>query len=86
MMEHPWVITIDLTNQRYPIAITSNTMSINDAVDRPDNNKVYTIKVPNNPGIELPSTGGRGTGLFTAIGAILSGTAGAILTLRKRKA
>ena len=86
MMEHPWVITIDLTNQRYPIGITSNKMTINNAVEVPDNDKVYTIQVPNNPGVELPSTGGRGTGLFTAIGAILSGTAGAILTLRKRKA
>ena len=45
-----------------------------------------TLVIPNTPGVELPSTGGRGTGLFTAIGAILSGTAGAILTLRKRKA
>ena len=48
--------------------------------------EVLELIITNNPGVELPSTGGRGTALFTAIGAILSGTAGAILTLRKRKA
>ena len=49
------------------------------------NELLYTFNVLNNPGVELPSTGGRGTALFTAIGAALSGTAGAILTLRRRK-
>ena len=48
-------------------------------------NTVWQIKVENSNGYELPQTGGRGTALFTAIGAILSGTAGAILTLKKRK-
>jgi fibro-slime domain-containing protein/LPXTG-motif cell wall-anchored protein len=47
--------------------------------------KKDTLVIPNTPGAELPITGGRGTALFTAVGAALSGTAGAILTLKRRK-
>ena len=45
----------------------------------------YVVTITNSSGYELPQTGGRGTALFTAIGAILSGTAGAILTLKRRR-
>lgn len=48
----------------------------------------YIVVIKNNPGIELPQTGGPGTELFTAIGGILTAAAGAILTTvsrRKRK-
>ena len=48
-------------------------------------NNVYTFKVVNNPGIELPQTGGIGTTLFTAIGGIMTALAGAVLTLKRRK-
>ena len=44
-----------------------------------------TAQVANTPGTALPMTGGIGTNLFTILGAILSGTAGAILTIRRRK-
>ena len=44
-----------------------------------------TISIPNTPGIEMPETGGPGTGLFTALGAIMTALAGAALTLKKRK-
>ncbi len=50
---------------------------------------VYTIKVQNSAGVELPQTGGPGTGLFTMIGGILTAGAGAILasaSRRRRKA
>ena len=45
----------------------------------------YVVMITNSSGYELPQTGGRGTALFTAVGALLSGTAGAILTLKRRK-
>ena len=48
-------------------------------------NTVWQIKVENSTGYELPQTGGRGTALFTALGGIMTATAGAILTHRKRK-
>jgi len=59
--------------------------NITDSVDitHEENDLSFTIK--NHPGVQLPQTGGIGTGIFTAIGAILSCSAGAILTLRKRK-
>ncbi len=44
-----------------------------------------TFKVPNTPGAELPKTGGPRTVLFELIGGVLAGTAGAALTLRKKK-
>lgn len=40
----------------------------------------------NTGGYELPSTGGIGTRLFTAIGAMLTMTAGAVLTIRRKRA
>ena len=41
--------------------------------------------VPNNPGTALPQTGGPGTALFTALGGLMTATAGAVLTLRRRR-
>ena len=42
-------------------------------------------KVENFPGTQLPNTGGIGTTLFTALGSLMTATAGAILTLLRRK-
>ena len=44
-------------------------------------NEIIYYRIINNPGVELPNTGGPGTALFTAIGGIMMATAGAILTL-----
>jgi len=41
--------------------------------------------VPNNPGSALPQTGGIGTALFTALGGLMTATAGAILTIRRKR-
>ncbi len=43
-------------------------------------------KVENTPGTELPMTGGHGTALFTALGGILTATAGAVLSFRQANA
>ena len=40
-----------------------------------------TFTVGNTPGTALPMTGGPGTALFTALGGLMTATAGAILTL-----
>lgn len=47
-----------------------------------------SISVKNEAGVELPQTGGTGTSLFTALGGLMTATAGAILSLtayRRRK-
>ena len=44
-----------------------------------------SFTIPNFPGIELPQTGGIGTTLFTALGGLMTATAGAILTIRRKR-
>jgi len=44
-----------------------------------------TFKVGNRPGTALPQTGGIGTTLFTALGGLMTATAGAILTIRRKR-
>ena len=44
-----------------------------------------TFVVGNTPGTQLPETGGMGTTLFTALGGLMTVTAGAILTVRRGK-
>ena len=48
-----------------------------------DDSKI-TIEVLNNPGVELPATGGPGTRLFTILGSILILGAGVLLWRRRR--
>ena len=43
---------------------------------------LYTFHVYNNPGVELPSTGGPGTRLFRIFGGILILAAGVLLCRR----
>ena len=45
----------------------------------------YQIRVWNNPGAELPSTGGPGTTLIYLLGIMLAGIAGTSLIIRKRR-
>ena len=44
-----------------------------------------TFTVGNTPGTALPQTGGHGTALFTALGGLMTATAGAILTIRRKR-
>ena len=67
-------------------AITStegSTTDIRYTAATGDNCAEFTI--PNTPGAALPQTGGIGTAFFTALGGLMTTTAGAILTIRQRK-
>ena len=60
------------------------------AVEKTDTTEATNAcaKVGNTPGTALPQTGGIGTTLFTALGGLMTATAGAILTMksyRRRK-
>lgn len=45
---------------------------------------VYTLKISNTKGYVLPSTGGQGTKLFTACGAVMILLSGILLLMRRR--
>lgn len=44
-----------------------------------------TLIITNHPGVELPSTGGPGTHLFTIFGSLLIAGAGVLLAVRRRR-
>ena len=73
-------------------AITSSAMVTFEAakVDNPattdvDESANASFTIGNTPGNQLPQTGGIGTTLFTALGGLITVTAGAILTMRRGK-
>ena len=49
-----------------------------------DGKKCYTVTILNNPGVELPATGGPGTRLFTILGSVFVMFSGAMLWRRRR--
>ena len=55
-----------------------------DAVDMEDGNAIVPLTVINNPGFDLPKTGGYGTWMFTVSGCMLLGVA-AFIAIRGRK-
>ena len=55
-----------------------------DAVDLEDGNAIVPLTVINNPGFDLPKTGGYGTWMFTVGGCMLLGVA-AFIVVRGRK-
>ena len=55
-----------------------------DAVDMEDGNAIVPLTVINNPGFDLPKTGGYGTWMFTVGGCMLLGVA-AVIVVRGRK-
>ena len=55
-----------------------------DAVDMEDGNAIVPLTVINNPGFDLPKTGGYGTWMFTVDGCMLLGVA-AFIVVRGRK-
>jgi len=60
------------------VADDPDTTEVNEA--KAATNASFTVK--NEPGTTLPQTGGIGTTLFTALGGLMTATAGAILTIK----
>ena len=85
---------------RYKLEISNDTVSLSptwitgypdptedavtSATDAETGVKIYTVKVRNTAGVELPSTGGMGTAIFYAAGCLLVVLAGFVLLRRKR--
>ena len=65
------------------------TQNITNIGIQPDSiNGIYYYQIPNNPGVELPHTGGAGTALFYGLGMMLmlAGAAGLAVTRRRKHA
>ena len=82
----PVVITVTSTKVTYDEGTTLSQSGSGITWDSAS--KVYTIKVSNSAGVELPQTGGQGTNLFHLLGILLTGFAGTgfILLNRKKRA
>ena len=75
----------------YPDRVTgmqgTGNMQIKQAEDYSDitDKSTTVLRVWNNPGVSLPSTGGPGTNLFYLIGIMLTGLAGVGLVMKRRR-
>ena len=82
-LSEPIIITVSATGVTYN---QNNSLSLsNGGVNYDETTKTYTLTVTNNVGIELPSTGGPGTGLIYLLGLMLTGLAGTGLMLKRRR-
>ena len=71
---------VELTNED-----GTGSSSNPDASLSQDISKIYTITIKNNPGAELPATGGRGTAALTIAGTILAITSGFVISRRRKE-
>ena len=89
------ILKVDMTNTTTsgPVSVTGGAGNVKkteekQTVNGVDDTTVYVIKIPNNPGVELPSTGGTGTLLYTFGGAgliLISGLMYGYSMRRKRE-
>lgn len=61
-----------------------NTVDLTHTGTANSNNEIIYYRIINNPGVELPATGGSGTQFFTILGSILILGAGVLLLRRRR--
>ena len=86
LLSGPVVISTSVSGNTTTVSAKLNNDDLSCEKVKDSNNKdVWQITVENTPGIVLPKTGGHGTALWTLVGTLLSGTAGAILTIRRKK-
>ena len=62
-----------------------NTENLTYSTNASPESEIIYYRVVNNPGVELPSTGGPGTGLIYLLGFMLTGLAGAVLLMKRRR-
>ena len=76
------LITFNVTEDGISL-LGGNPMNV--TLTKDESSGVWTITIPNQPGVELPATGGSGTALYYILGAALVLGAGVALMLMKKK-
>ena len=79
------VVKDGVTTDTVSVKATQGTNTLVNFLTKPtEDNDQWILKVQNNAGIELPSTGGPGTRIFKILGSILILGAGVLLWRRRR--
>ncbi len=88
-MPYDWIeeatLSLDTTNIGRIKRATEAWVEDNTALTPDSACATLYYKVPNNPGVQLPSTGGAGTGAYTAIGGALALLAIALMLRRQKE-
>ena len=78
-------ITITMTSTRVTYDEGTTLSQSGSGITWNSDSKVYTMRVSNTPGVELPATGGFGTLIYTVSGISLILLAGMILLIRRKR-
>ena len=81
LLDHRVKITVSADGTVHAMSDVEGTATSYD-VSGPNSDGVITITIPNNPGAELPQTGGPGTAAFTICGAALIAAGACMFLLR----
>ena len=81
----PFGTITTISNTPYNWTQTVNRLVYSDSKDGTGDVDKFIVEVLNNPGVELPSTGGPGTNLIYLLGLMLTGLAGAGLSMKRRR-
>lgn len=79
--KEPKLVITDISDIPYNWTQTVQKLIYSNSKDGTGDDEKFIIEVLNNPGVELPATGGSGTGLLYLMGILLTALAGAGLML-----
>jgi LPXTG-motif cell wall-anchored protein len=81
----PNPIITDISNTPYNLTQTVQKLAYANSNDGTGDSEKFVVEVLNNPGVTLPATGGPGTTFIYILGTMLTGLAGTILALRRKR-
>ncbi|MBR3170535.1 MAG: hypothetical protein IKF22_04670 [Lachnospiraceae bacterium] len=81
----PNPIITDISNTPYNWTQTVQKLAYANSKDGTGDSEKFIVEVLNNPGVTLPATGGPGTTFIYILGTMLTGLAGTILALRRKR-
>ena len=81
----PFGTITNVSNTPYNWTQTVNRLIYSDSKNGTGDADKFIVEVLNNPGVELPATGGPGTTLLYLLGILLTGVAGTGLVIKRRR-